>query len=71
MDTRTLPRNVGIRLLNIVYHRNRALVRSCLSLWVEAFAFLVQLCCDGTNASVIGSGPDDVIRNVKSIHILA
>ena len=44
---------------------NGVLVRSCLSLWVEAFAFLVQLCCDSASAAVIGSEPRDVIRNVS------
>jgi hypothetical protein len=46
-------------------------VRSCLSLWVEAFVFLVQLCCDSTNAAVIGSEPGDVIRNAVSPHVFS
>ena len=37
-------------------------------LWVEEFAFLVQLCCDSTSAAVIGSEPGDVIWNVVSPH---
>jgi hypothetical protein len=41
MDTRTLLRHVRIRLLNVIFQKNGVLVRSCLSLWVEAFAFLV------------------------------
>lgn len=43
-------------------------MRSCLSLWVEAFTFLVHLRCDSMSAAVIGSEPGDVIRNVVSPH---
>jgi hypothetical protein len=66
MDTRTLLRNVRIRLLNVISQKNGVLVRSCLSLWVEAFAFLVQLRCDSTSAAVTGSESGHVIRNIVS-----
>jgi hypothetical protein len=62
MDTRTLLRNVRIRLHNVTSQKNGVLVRSCLSLRFS-FSYVVT-----TSAAVTGSEPGHVIRNVVSSH---